>query len=241
MAPATRAPAKSGRSRSQLDDTLDGVQSLPFDAPSGAGQPPTVKLPIGSLDGVECALREWAWINATETAINARADKRVAAERQAAAEKMQLLIGAEHVPFADRRKALIAAIEEFVTPNREALIEEGKKSRELNHGTIGFRQRKATLAAVEGGEPAGNAKILDGIIRFCLAALEKFTLFSAGCIHFVTIQCKFDRTAILKAAQAKQVTAAELRRVGFTVRPAEDEFFAEPKALAVSSPETVDA
>jgi phage host-nuclease inhibitor protein Gam len=88
-------------------------------------------LVIGTIDEADAALLELAGINRDVALIEANMNERIEEARSEAACSTK--------PFRDRADELAKALEAFAVIRRAELFEGDKKSRELVHGTIGFR------------------------------------------------------------------------------------------------------
>src|SRR5579864_7558221 len=92
---------------------------------------------VESLESLDLLLAELARLDALEKRVQADTAEKVAAITQAAQLRLLIEVGDEGpVPLADWRMQLETAAEKFATKNRDNLLEEGKQSRELNHGTF---------------------------------------------------------------------------------------------------------
>lgn len=202
-------------------------------APSRTLSPPGA---IRSLQEADSSLRELGELDAREASLKAEFDQFTAAAKQRYIEKLFVVVDREPIAIADRRKDLLKMLEAFADESRGEILEGDAKSRELNHGTIGWRKSAPCLApATKKGLAGGNKEQLEKILGFIAERVEKFKLFAAGTFRFLRIKVEFDKTALLKAIQAEEIDRAELRSAGFLLDEGDDQFFAEPKKQALES------
>lgn len=232
MAPPS---VSSGRSRPSAASREEAPPCLPDGA-------------IQTLEAADFILRALGELDAIEAKVAAECDARCRSIRADFNSRLFVDLGGERVPIADQRQKLHAELERFCEAHRaELLADFGKKSRELNHGTIGWRSTPRGLAPIEGGDACGSAKVLDAIMAHLSRAIEKFELFrrALGTLRFFILQVKFDRKALLSAADKHEISDAELKKCGFLVVEGVDQFYAKPRAPALASqsaraPEGVD-
>lgn len=195
---------------------------------------------IRSLEAADSALAELADLEATEQEIDAACTQELSLVRARHAAGLQLVIDGRPVKIADRKTELQLALQEFAEKYGEQVFDEGAKSKKLTHGEFGFRLSPAKLEPIEGGAPKSFGEKLDAIVHGLQRALGKFkTLFAAGDDKFLKVQIVLDRQALLSAAKRKELTAAELRKVGLQLGGGEDVFFAKPKSREVKSTSAV--
>jgi len=222
------------------------AHSPPF---SGASRPsaasrkeaPLTPAPSGAIRSLEAAddiLRQLGELDAIQARVSADCDARCRSIRADFNGRLFVDVAGERMAIADQRQKLQTELETFCATHRDELLaDSGKKSVELNHGTIGWRSTPRGLAPIEGGDAAGNATILDAIVAHLARALEKFELFrkAIGTLRFFTLQVKFDRKALLAAADKNELSAAELKKCGFVVIDGVDQFFAKPRVAELAS------
>src|SRR5262245_13981541 len=164
---------------------------------------------IASLEAADLALAELGRLTALETRLTAACDEKLEAVRRDYAARMIV----DGLKIADRRQQLERDVQAFALANRSLICAEGKKSRALNHGTIGFRLGKASLAPIDEESAAGKESILDKLVELAAAAFDKLALFAAGTRRFCRLQVTFDRQALLKAYDTKELSAADLPKI----------------------------
>src|SRR5262245_33005815 len=163
---------------------------------------------IASLEAADLALAELGRLPAIETRLQAACDEKLEAVRRDFSARMIV----DGVKIADRRKQLVTELQAFAVANRPLICVDGKKSRALNHGPIGFRLGQASLAPIDGESSAGEESILCKLVELAAAALDKLALLAAGARRVCRLQVTFDRQALLKAFDTKELTAADLSR-----------------------------
>lgn len=192
---------------------------------------------IESIESLELALAELCRIDALEKHLAARVDDAIARERQAGAELMVVDVGEkEALAIAEWRSQLEAAIEKYAKRNKDELLEEGKKSREFNHATLKWTKQKPSLKPLGDFTAAGNPKPLDKVITFLREALGRCAdLVGAFAARFLDVKVAYRKTELLKAMRDKELTAAELRKIGYELDEGEDAFSIELKIDEVAS------
>jgi hypothetical protein len=231
---ATGKPAKLAE---PLKDLLSGQQKLPFDDANGArpAQPPATKLPIGSLAGLEAALAELAWMDARQKSSRAKLDADTIAltDRYAAGLVIYVAKG-DPVKFDDRRAALEESAEEFCVANRRALLQDGLKSRDVNHGRFGWRNTKPAIVTLK--NPGNSvAAWWDKLVDVLLELLAQCAGLPGKSAAFISPKPTVNRTKLLEAYEAGRITRAELARLGYKPLPAGEAFFLEPVASCLES------
>lgn len=214
-----------------LEEVLSGQGQLPFGEARGPlkpGQPPPVKFPIGSLEGLEYALRELAWMKATEERLAAQHDKDVSARKDAMLQKLVIVVGPEGQTqtFDDRRAAIKAEAQKYCTFYRRRLLEKGAKSRKLNHGWFGWHESKPVVVELERpGKGPGNW--LDTLCKLLMKAWAALPGLYGRAARFMKPKPTILKGELLKAFQEKQITPAELRQLGYRYRKPVDVFILE--------------
>lgn len=196
------------------------------------------------MEAADLILRALGELDAIEARVNSECDARCRSIR--ADFNGRLFIDGEdgeRIAIADARQKLLADLESFCETHRaELLAETGKKSRELNHGTIGWRARPKSLAPTvnedgELGPNAGSATVLEAAYQHLCRALNAHKLFRkvSETLRFFKVQVSFDRAALLKAAENEEISEAELKKCGFVIAGGGDQFYVKPKAAELAS------
>jgi hypothetical protein len=199
---------------------------------------PVIEVPvIASLAELDEALAELGRMDAVEAEIAAlvsQSSEKLISENAA---RLMVEVDGKSIAFADRRKGLETAAETFCKSNRANILEEGRKSRELNHGKFGWRDTKAGLDELADFDDKGNPELLDDLlelIREFLAEQEDTLDFS----RYVDIKLTWSKTELLADAKKKVIQPRTLARTGFVVRPKGEKFYVEPKSETVESQPT---
>ena len=202
---------------------------------------PSVEVAIASLEAADQVLAELGQLEAKQ--------KELTAEYKAAEIKLKKEFEPRHkitrsgveMTIADRMKQLRQALTEWANANRDRVLDDKKKSRDLNHGTLGWKKTVRKLMPVAGGSESGNAGILEAIVGFLNKALESYSLFKAGCLRFVKVQVHFDREALFAAHQKNELSDEELKTAGFDVTGGDaDEFYFKQAKADVKSHATAE-
>lgn len=216
---------------------MSPAPSRPSPAASRSEAPQTLPLKVEllSLEAADQALEELGRLNAREAAIQAECDREIARVREHHSARMHIQVDRVETTIADRRQLLLNAVEKFAAENRESILEGESKSRELNHGTIGWRAAPRKIEPVEGGAASGNPKIIDALMIYLRGLLSGFKLLASKVVGAIKVQVSFDKRALLKLALDKDVSAAELRKAGFFLAGGEDALYVNVKTQEVSS------
>lgn len=192
---------------------------------------------IESIDSLNLALAELCRIDCFEKRMSARIDEAAARIREEGADSMTVAVGdEEELPLAKWRGQLEAAIEKYAVKHRDELLEEGKKSREFNHATLGWRKQKPSLKPIGDFTTVGNPKHLDMIVAVLRTALAACSdLVGAIAARFIDVKVSYRKMELLKAVKDKDLTAAELRKAGFELDDEGESFFIETKGDEVTA------
>lgn len=223
---------------SKLDEVLDPQGKLPFEGPAGKMEgPPPVKLPIGSLEGMEFLLRELGWLQSRAQTIKAEAKLQLAAVATNAAGRLWTTIDGEKVAFADREAALKEAAEEFCKTHRKKLLQGDLKSRQLTHGAFGWEKERAKVVALE--RPGkGPGEWMTALIKLVKAAWAKLPGLAGKSAAFLSFKPTVNRTKLKEAALAGDVGGDELKQLGFRLIRGDDEvFFVRAAGVTLSATE----
>jgi phage host-nuclease inhibitor protein Gam len=125
--------------------------------------------PIKTLQDLESAIAELGSKSAERKALTAATEKKVLAVKADAAEKFQAL--------DEFLNNTLAAVKEYCTLNRAALLKEGMKTAKLSTGEIGWRSNPQTLV-IENETELLSALVILELDRFVLntKTIDKRTL-----------------------------------------------------------------
>lgn len=175
------------------------------------GKEPTVK----TLDDVDVALHELAWLNSRKSTVDASAEQRIRLIKDEAEKELVVEGG---VKFADRQAALTAAIEAYALAHRDQFVSEKSKSRTFMHGIVAFKDRPARVQFNEGEDKKSVlAKLTDGLAVKIEAWLKRM-----GLRPFVKLSIDLDIAAIGRDAKDQKLTAEQLADVGLSYGAGED-------------------
>lgn len=178
-------------------------------------QKPPAGPEIKSWVGADEALRELRELN---TAIASRE-----AHKSAALREVQERFDNDILPLAQKRDMALAALEDFAEANRAEFAD--KRSRELNHGTLGFRMGQLALQTLK------KVTWKDVLARLLGAKSLRV---------YVVTKSNVDKESILRDAKpgpdGKSVlNDAKLQRIGVQVVQ-EERFYVELKDEETVSP-----
>lgn len=210
--------------------------------------PPATRLgatpEIESLDDVDAALVELAWINARESTLQADCEARVAQIQTDAQDRMYLEVEGHVLSFADRRAHLDQAVRVFCETNKtEILSDSGKKSRDLTHGTIGWRQTQLKIAPAPGTDTKRVLSLIDKAVELTksiVSLLGRLKLFGLPLGSLIELKPSLSLTKAKDAYKQQKLTAANLKKLGLVAIEPHDEFYLEVAKLAVRTEATGD-
>lgn len=179
-------------------------------------------------------LAEIARLRALEKQVQAECDRELGLVREKFANQFTIVVDGQQVAIKDRCEQLETAVEDFATEHRETILEAGKKSVDINHGRIGWRNGQRKLVAC--GTPKAFGETLDLLVAALRRTLKRFTLlFAIGDAQFFNVQLTMNKEAMLIAFERDEISAAELKKVGLAVEEAGEKFYLTVKAQDIAS------
>lgn len=214
--------------------------------PSAAPATDTPECVIESLEQLDGAMRELAQLDGMEATCKAELDKQIKTLNEAHAARLVTDIGGKAVKFADRRSILSDAIERYATAHRAELLPAKKKSRELNHGEIGWKKSRdmvIPIAAPATTEAVPKPKsILDTWVEKLLEQLH-WVLGEweplKGLTAYVRIKVETDEAGLITAYRDRKVSDAQMTALGYRFETGEEKFWCKPAAPKAASLETL--
>lgn len=200
--------------------------------PSPAALPP---LAIQSRAQADLALREIGEINALEASLKKRCDAAINAVVTHWAPKMVVRVGDADMPFKERREALEQDLKAFVLATHQELFGEGKKSIELNHGTLGMCPSQPAVLTLEGVTENQALERISGAFMTRIRKLLQSARLGFGKANAFVLRLKaeLDKRGILTKYKEGAITDAQLAKVGLRVRASEDAFYYEANEAQV--------
>lgn len=150
-----------------------------------------------------------------------------------AAARLFVDLGGEQGPlaFADWVAALDAEAEKFCSKNRDSILEEGRKSRDLNHCRVGWRDLPAALEPLPDFDESGNDKHLKDVRAWLREQMnEKYELGS-----LIELKLSWRKKEMLKAFEDRDVSLSKLKKAGYTVREEKENFYLDPSTETLQS------
>jgi uncharacterized protein with ATP-grasp and redox domains len=190
---------------------------------------------VESLDELDQVLAELGRLERLESTAQTELQAKIAELTAEVALVVELEGSDEPVSFADWRAKLEDAAKKFANKRREEILDEGRKSRELNHGKFGWKDSKAGLEPLADFESDGNPKILDGILVDIRKSMQKLADFVQGGARFVECKLSWRKTDLFKAFKDQDITLSVLKKAGFEPREVTEEFYLKPEAKKVES------
>lgn len=216
-------------------DTLSALDAAIADLPRPESTV-AVKPNIRSIEHAELALREIAWCAAVTAAIEAKGNQLIADIQTAIKVAATYEQGGERVPVSDRRAALEAEVLRWAEENRATLCPGRKKSVDLTHGRLRWRDGKDSVKRSEGVE-AKEAKaliaelLIDEQITIeagpLIACLQRI-VDAVGFAGVISVGVDVNKTAATAAFKLKQVTSEQLDQIGHEFAAGEEYVSVEP-------------
>jgi len=192
---------------------------------------------VESVDELDQVLAELGRMERVQKRTAAWLEAKVATLTTAAAADLVVTFEGEASPlsFADWTVKLEEAAQKYADKHRSEILDDGRKSRKLNHGKFGWKESGELLEALEDFTDAGNPKILDGLLKLLRQSLLKLADFVTGGARFVEVKLSWRKKDLLKAYQDQDIGLPVLRKAGFEVQESVDEFYLKSEAGDVES------
>lgn len=186
-------------------------------------------LAIQSRAQADEALREIGELKGRGAELQQRCDRAVAVVLDHWAQRMTVRVDGADVPFGDRIRELEADLEAFVLRNVAALFEAGKKSIDLNHGTLGVRPSQPAVIPLEGMTESQALEKLSGAFMTRIRKLLTSARLGFGKANdsVLRLKAEINRSGILARYRERAITDQQLAKAGLRIRPATDVFFYE--------------
>jgi len=181
---------------------------------------------ITSRQELDDALAELSAIDTRKRKLAAELKKSIEHAKNGC-EALQLVkVGRSTVSFSDRSKELQAAVEAYCNAHRDELLEAGKKSLELTHATISWRQLPKSIGFVDGVDEAAvlakfEQRSLSKIVRACLATIAWI---STNLGQFLSVSFSLDKKRILQGVTDGTITDEDLAEAGLVISGGDDKF-----------------
>jgi hypothetical protein len=190
-------------------------KSLPLPPPNTSRRavydlhPPRVE----SLESLGLLLAEIARVDAIANTVKARTAEQLAAVALTAGEQLTVELPGIPAPlnFADWRNALVEAAEKFCDKHREEILEDGRKSRDLTHGRVGWELEKQKLEPLDDFDEHGNPRIPEETLAELRQHLNKISELA----RFLDVKVTWRKAELVKAFTDQEIGLRELRRAGF--------------------------
>ena len=141
-----------------------------------------------------------------------------------------LFIEMEGVPvaIADRCQELEEQLRAFGASHRSDICVEDKKSIDLNFGKLGYRDQSTSMKPIEKGAAPAVKKLIEDLCAQVLVILKACKIFKKlPASPALTFKIDFDKAELKRAFKAKELTAAELKKVGYEMVTPPEQFFFE--------------
>lgn len=213
--------------------------------PQPAEQPKIEPLAIQSFEQLDLTMKEWAEIDSKEAALNLELKTKVNDLKLEYQKKMVVIVDGKEMTFEARRTELKAQIKAYSEPNKPQLLIDGKKSRELTHGTLSWRSQALHLVdtdAVKAGSVA--SAFIDSalsLVRVCLRKTKVALFPGLVATDVVTVTVTWNNTLLFERFKSKDITLEQLKAAGFDVAGGTDSFSAKPTELMVKTEATPNA
>lgn len=195
--------------------------------------PPSDRLPLvprlRSADDLDRALAELSWIDAESQRVEAAAQKEIAAVKARYQEQLVVAIDDAERTFAERRAELAEAVEKFAVRKRDALLEAGKKSRVLTHGTIGWRNGAPAVVYRDG---ESEKTLIERATRGCNLLAKLRELLAKLCPirrvpadHVFDVKLSLNKTRVKTLHAEGKLSDAQLAELGLAVETPAEQFY----------------
>lgn len=211
---------------------------------------PSNKLPedpeITSINDVETALQEIAFLDASQAVQDGILESEIHAARKQHAENCVFRVGNSRTTFAERSAKLTSLVEKFAAAHPAEFQADGKKSRRLQFGSIEFRTLPARVTYAD-GETAGTvAKRISGIAAFAksITAWAAKLAFPAllrgrkipGSAIGLQLVPKIDLAVAAKSLAAGILKAKELEALGLSIADESESITVKPAKYTPDAP-----
>ncbi len=199
-----------------------------------------------SMADVETGLGEMAWIDSSvktgESILEnqtqlARAEflTKVAAAQKSFNERVSVQIGRKRQSIVERRDVLHSGLEAFCSVNRALLLaEERGKTRRFTSGTIAWRESTPMLESLpvkkRPSVAAYLAKLVEGFAESLLRLFERRELFGVKLFRLVRYKLEWRKVEMLQLAKDGEITAEQLKSIGWKYKKPVDELHIEPSS-----------
>lgn len=189
---------------------------------------------INTLEDASLALHELSWLEYEHSVRQAKAKKEIDAVVARQADLFAVRIDDELVPIVDRRAAVEEQLSAWCKEHLKENLPEGKKSADLPHGTLGFRQTPLGVELADGVVVDDVLNKLDRKTDFRMMInkiLEKL-IGKHVLSYFMVIDYKLSFSKILNALKAGAVDQKSLKPLGIVIREPKDVLFIKPATYA---------
>lgn len=182
---------------------------------------------VESREALDLLVAEIVRCDALEVQVAARTKNETARLKIDAASSLTVQIegAGEPLTIEDWRARLEEAAEKFAVKHRDELLAEGRKSFDLNHGRVGWRDMPAELEPLADFDDKGNQKILKELLKDLREHLRKIATFAPDGARFVDVKLSWRKEDLLKAADDGDITLALLKKTGFGLPEKTETFY----------------
>ena len=118
-------------------------------------KPPKVRLSldpvVASLQDVGVGFEELHWLDSAEETVTAADDQQIRLIKAESQKQLLVKVDGREVTFADRRKALLEAMQIWADDNREiVLADSGGKTRKFTHGELSWKKQPLRIDFAQG-------------------------------------------------------------------------------------------
>lgn len=194
--------------------------------------------PITNRDELDQAMAKLVEIDANKAKIDADLNQELADVRDSFADEylMPWETGAVHVDQV--RAEVEAEIMAYCEANRTTLLTGKAKSVKLTHGVIGWRNgSSAKIEEVKFSEKKQAESTLSKCLAAVMATIKALALVVGKCglTQLINVEVSWNKPAILKAYNAKELTKGDMKAHGLKYIPATEKFYCDPKSEKVDA------
>lgn len=208
-----------------------------------------VTISLASVDDVDAALHEMAWLTAKENGISDAARVKIAAITTDAQSKAVVTVEQKPLTIKERWNALAAAVHAWCETSLRAALPKNKRSLDLPHGAIKLRSQPAAVALKDGktaGEVALNLAQTHGLITSIDKLMKKSIdvvggtgqpVVSVSLNELLSVNIVLNKDAVKDLWAKRPEIHAFLQSLSISVEAGPDQITVAPASLAVMTPD----
>ena len=192
---------------------------------------------LKTLDDVDEALHELSWIDHQLQKLKASAQQEIDALKLRQADRFICQIDGEMMPMVKRRDAVELLVRAWCDAHLAGHLVDDKKSRDLPHGVVGFRQSPLKVELGDGVTEAAVLDKLDHKTDFRQWAVDLLAKLLGKHVLgiFLAVDFKLSFAKMLSALKERRIDEKALTGLGLVVRPPADQVVIKPATYVVDA------